>query len=293
VDRFGCRIGERLRYLCGQPAFRAHPWRVAGRCLFWEYLRWRRLDVTIRVHGDCFMRLTPPARGHGHDGVVYCFRESYEPGVGFALREGLDAGAIACDVGANIGTWTLLMSRLVGSDGRVVAFEPVPRTAARLRENLLLSHAVSCTVEELALGDTSGSADVFVPYAADRASLARESAEDYVISVQVTTLDGYWTRAGSPQISFIKIDAEGSEPRILRGAERVLRACRPTVACEVNTAKLLPMGHHPDDIYGFFERHHYGPFVWVDSLLSFSPARGRPDGDVLFKPIDMGASGAR
>ena len=283
------RLGASLRYLLDHPAFRARPVRVAGRCVRWEVLRRRRLDTTVVVHGDCSMRLTPPVRGRGHDGVVYCFREFCEPGVRAALLANLKPGFVAYDVGANIGLWTLLMSRLVGPGGNVTAFEPVPATAARLRANLALSRIDSVDVEEVALGRRPGTARVFVPAQCDRASLAPEGESDEAFEVPLVRLDEFWVQTGAPMVDFVKIDAEGSEPRILAGAERLFGECRPTVACEVNSAKLAPLGHRAGEIYEFFARHGYQACVWVDSRREFQPADGVTEGDVLFKPLRLEA----
>lgn len=278
-----CNLGS-LRYLLKHPAFRAQPLRVAGRCVRWEFLRLRALDITVRVHGDCVMKLIPPARGRGHDGVVYCFGEFYEPGVRAALLADLKPGSVAYDIGANIGLWTLLMSRLVSPTGSVTAFEPVPRTAARLRANLSLSRADSTRVEEVALGRTSGTVRVFVPTHCDRASLAPESEGDAVLDVPLMRLDDYWVQTGMPMVSFVKIDAEGSEPRILAGADQLIGECRPTVACEVNSAKLAPLGHRAGEVFEFFARHGYEAYVWVDSRRAFRPSHEMTEGDVLFRP---------
>jgi len=239
------------------------------------------------------MKLTPPVRGRGHDGVVYCFRELYEPGVRAALLAELKPGSVAYDIGANIGLWTLLMSRLVSPTGSVTAFEPVPATAARLRANLSLSRVDSACVEEVALGRMSGTASVFVPAQCDRASLAPESESDAVVEVPLLRLDDYWAQTGEPTVGFVKIDAEGSEPRILAGAKRLFGQCRPTVACEVNSAKLAPLGHRADEIYEFFARYGYGAYVWVDSRRSFLRSHDATEGDVLFRPLSERRPGAR
>lgn len=279
------RLRASLRYLLNHPAFRAQPLRVAGRCVRWDFLRLKTLDITVRVHGDCVMKLTPPTRGHGVDGLVYCFREFYEPGVRAALLADLKPGFVAYDIGANIGLWTLLMSRLVSPTGSVTAFEPVPTTAARLRANLSLSRADSARVEEVALGRTSGTARVFVPTDPGRASLAPESECDEVFDVPAMRLDDYWVQTGAPMVNFVKIDAEGSEPRILAGADQLFGECRPTVACEVNSAKLGPLGHRANEIYEFFARHGYEAYVWVDSRRAFRPSNEMAEGDVLFRPL--------
>ena len=280
---------ERLRYLRDQPGFHSQPLRVTARCIAWELRRLGGLDATLRVHDDCAMRVTPPARGHGFDGLLYCFREFYEPGVRAALLAELEPGFVAYDIGANIGLWTLLMSRLVGPTGSVTAFEPVPTTAARLRVNLLLSGARSVNVEEVALGNAQGTARIFRPMDPGRASLAPESENDEMFEVQVKTLDAHWREAGAPTVNLLKIDAEGSEPRILEGANRLFAACRPVVLCEVNPAKLSPLGHQASDIHDFFAAHDYAPYVWDDSLRRFRESVDTNDDNVLFKPINDGS----
>lgn len=282
--RYGLKAG--LRYFRNHPAFRAHPFRVIWRVVVWEFLRLGGRDVTLRVHGDCRMKIYPPARGHGFDGLLYCFRELYEPGVRAAIRAELKRGFIAYDIGANIGLWTLLMSRLVSPGGSVVAFEPVPTPAARLRENLSLSRAQSVTIEEVALGCTSGTARIFVPGGGDfgAASLAAESESDWPVDVALITLDDYWVESGAPMVDFVKIDAEGSEPRILEGGRTFFAKCRPVVHCEVSLAKLGPLGHRASDIHGFFTELGYESYVWDGSAQVFRRSNDMSEENVLFRP---------
>ena len=85
--------------------------------------------------------------------------------------------------------------------------------------------------------------------------------------------------------SWGQIDAEGSEPRILAGGERLLLECRPTVACEVNSAKLVPMAHRPSEIHEFLARLGYEAFVWINSSRAFRPSSETTEGNVLFRPL--------
>lgn len=288
--RYGPRAG--LRYFCSHPAFRAQPFRVAWRAVMWEFLRLGRRDVTLTVHGDCRMKVYPPARGHGFDGLLYCFRELYEPGVRAALLAELKPGFVAYDIGANIGLWTLLMSRLVSPGGSVVAFEPVPTPAARLRDNLSLSRAQSVTVEEVALGCTSGTARIFVPGGGDfgAASLAPESESDWPVDVALIRLDDYWAESGAPMVDFVKIDAEGSEPRILEGGRTFFARCRPVVHCEVSLAKLAPLGQRASDIHGFFAELGYESFVWDGSTQAFRQSNDMAEENVLFTSLHDAAT---
>jgi FkbM family methyltransferase len=244
--------------------------------------------VDLRVHGDCVIRLAPSERAYGHDGLVYCFREAYEPGVRAAILAGVRPGDVVLDIGAHIGLWTLLMSRLVGPSGTVTAFEPVPRSADRLRHNLSASRAGAVDVVQAALGAGHGTVRMFIPGDAGSAALAPEGPFDETLVVPMITLDEYWVGRGSPDVSFVKVDAEGSEPRILEGAGRFFRSCRPIVACEVNAGKLGAMGHDPSELFAFFARLGYRSFVWDDRSRRFRESDPVAWGDVVFRPDRRG-----
>ena len=234
------------------------------------------------MHGDCLMKLIPPKRRHAVDGAVYCFREYYEPSVLAAVLCFVDDGSIAWDVGANIGLWTLLMSRRAGGRGHVVAFEPIPTTAARLRENLGLSDAESVTVIQAALGSEAGTATMYVPYDAGQASMAAGSAEDVTYEVPISTLDEFWAAEGKPSVGFVKMDAEGSEPRILNGGSQFFRCSLPNVVCEVNSGKLAPMGHDASQIYEFFRGLGYQALAFDQESKSWETPKRDVDGDIVF-----------
>lgn len=91
-------------------------------------------------------------QGHG------LVRGTLEPGVQEALRRHVGRGAVVFDVGANLGFFALLAGRLTGPSGRVVAFEPLPESAAVAREHARLNRLEQVVVHECAVGDRSGSA---------------------------------------------------------------------------------------------------------------------------------------
>jgi FkbM family methyltransferase len=193
-------------------------------------------------------------------------------------------GDVVLDIGANIGLWTLLLSRVVGSSGMVGAFEPVPRTAARLRHNLSTSHAGAVDLVQAALGSEHGTVRLFIPRDAGSAALAPETPLDETLVVPMITLDEYWLARGTPDVSFVKVDAEGSEPRIFQGAGRFFRSCRPMVACEINKGKLGAMGHEPSELFDFFARLGYRSFVWDGRCRRFRESGPVAWGDVVFRP---------
>jgi FkbM family methyltransferase len=141
-----------------------------------------------------------------------------------ALDRLLKPGDVFVDCGANIGLWSLVAAPLVGYNGAVIAFEPNPVTAGRLREHA--SQAQVIEVHEAALADRAGEVKL------DPGlwhNVARVSSHGSV-AVPATTIDEQLTRPPTG----IKLDVEGHELAVLQGASRALDH-RPWVAIEFNT----------------------------------------------------------
>lgn len=141
----------------------------------------------------------------------------------FSDREG-----VMIDVGANLGYFSLLMAA-IRPECEVYAFEPSPPTYDRLRENLAINRTRSVEAFSLALGNSDGTLsfinDVTSP-TTNRLIKPGESSGLPVIEVDVTTLDGFLEERGVQNISFMKIDVEGFEGGVLKGAENALREKR-------------------------------------------------------------------
>ena len=141
-----------------------------------------------------------------------------------AMRAHLRPGDFFVDAGANIGIYTVLASRLVGSSGRVLAIEMMPDTAAILRRHMECNDCGNARMVQLALADLAGDAVTarVSPGKHGQASIIRADYDDKVseITVQSTTLDTLLDD-GAP-IRLIKMDLEGAEERAMQGAADVL-----------------------------------------------------------------------
>jgi FkbM family methyltransferase len=136
-------------------------------------------------------------------------------------RRVLPEGSVLLDVGANIGLYTVPASRLVGSRGRVVGFEAHPRIYGFLSSNVARNCHGNVTLENVAVGCGSGEANIVFDArnpGETRVALGEEAGE----SVPVISLDDYCMRHDLRRVDYIKIDVEGYEARVLRGAQRVL-----------------------------------------------------------------------
>lgn len=157
-----------------------------------------------------------------------------------ALRRGIRPGDTVLDIGAHHGQYAVLMSAFAGPAGTVVAFEPDPYARAVLEQNVALNPSQKAPrIEALAVSDARGEATLYSLGGNSQSSLARTGVEfdgrptAEPVRVQTETLDGYVARTGIDTPTWVKIDAEGAEGRILKGAPDLLRG-PSNVICELH-----------------------------------------------------------
>jgi FkbM family methyltransferase len=156
------------------------------------------------------------------------------------LCSGARTGTTALDVGANVGLFTVPLARAVGPAGRVVAIEPDSENVARLEANLRLNRLENVLVERVAAGDGDGEIALHVandPAFHSTVAVHAGRGVGRALRVPVTRLDTIWMRLGRPAVSTIKVDVEGAELAVLRGAEALLRETRPALLLEANTTE--------------------------------------------------------
>lgn len=177
-------------------------------------------------------------------------------------------GMTVLDVGAHQGLYTILASRRVGPLGRVFSFEPSPRERRALRVNLALNFSRNVRVEGLALGSQETTADLYIVdryytgYNSFRPPKVPQSAS--ILTVQVNTLDGWLTAARIDQVDFIKLDVEGAELSVLKGARECLAKARPVLLVEVAQIRTAAWGYDAAEIVRFLERMGYKWFEILD-----------------------------
>jgi FkbM family methyltransferase len=179
------------------------------------------------------VRAVPP--GHPHTRLLLL--GDLEVPVQEALHRTVTPGATVFDIGANIGFFALLAARLAGERGRVIAFEPVPEVAGYARA-AAVSNGVADRVDvrTQAVAEHAGTAALHVvaePSWSHLASRGRHPDTVATIDVEVVTLDGLLD-AGQPVPDVIKLDVEGAEVEVLRGAARLLREHRPALIVELH-----------------------------------------------------------
>lgn len=140
----------------------------------------------------------------------------------------LSDGSTFVDVGANIGYYTRMAARIVGSNGKVFAFEPLP-TAYRLLQRNSADLATVLPLQ-IALGNQSGTVRFYVHRSGDQSSTMDMGEARAEIKVEMKTLDSMIS--SFDRVDFIKIDVEGSELQVLQGGKETIERFEPVVQFE-------------------------------------------------------------
>jgi len=202
----------------------------------------------------------------------------------------LQPGMIVFDIGANQGLYSLLASRYVGSEGRVYAFEPASTEFAKLKRNILANGGSNVILEHSAVGSYEGNTEFYLclsgrgSYSSRRppAEDVRKAAKQRV-QVPMVTLDRYFAENHLSSCDFIKVDVEGGERDVLRGAAHVLTHQRPLVMCELADIRTLQWGYSADEIYCMLKDFRY-EWYRLSEGGRLTPAETRnsdPDGENL------------
>jgi FkbM family methyltransferase len=156
-------------------------------------------------------------------------------------------GDFVVDIGANIGWYSIIASRLVGQTGKVVAFEPDPTNLQILKKNVaLIANAAEVEIHDLALADRKSSVKLFLcPDNLGDHRLFDDGTGRDVVLVGVDTLDLLFGDVPR-RPTLVKSDTQGSEAKILRGADKLFaEAWRPVLILEFWPYGLTNSGDEP------------------------------------------------
>ena len=200
-------------------------------------------------------RLDAPLGGRLANGVmrISAKLKQAEPEL-LGLSAVVRAGDTVFDIGAAWGMYTVPLARLVGPTGRVFAFEPQPRQVAGVRRLRTLMGAEHVTATQGVLGPDRGEFTLMVPirfglpiygwaHVVEGTDPALErTTRSKLLRTPMVTVDGWMSDHGAPDPTFLKVDVEGFEPAVLRGAEAVITRSRPSLLLEIEDRHLLRYG---------------------------------------------------
>jgi FkbM family methyltransferase len=160
--------------------------------------------------------------GSGNHG---CWLGTYELSTVQRLALTVQPGMTCLDIGANVGYYTLLFSKLTGPSGRVFAFEPLPANGNYLRRHVRMNRCQNVRVFDLALTDFNGEAAFAEHENRSMGNLSNAGS----LTVHCTTLETLLRDGEIETPHVLKIDVEGAELAVLLGGRQILQAAKPFI----------------------------------------------------------------
>jgi FkbM family methyltransferase len=220
----------------------------------------RSSDNVICTRGDLVWALNL------RDGIqlsIYLFG-AFESATARTIARLLPSGGVAIDVGANIGAQTLPMARRAGDSGRVIAIEPTVWALQALRRNLDLNPRLLKTVTVHAAALVAPGERVNAEYYsswpvshAERRHAIHRGVLHSAVGSAALTLDEVVMQEGVSRLDVVKIDVDGREVRVLRGARTTLSTLRPSLVLELAPYALDENGDSLDDLVGLVREARY------------------------------------
>jgi FkbM family methyltransferase len=202
--------------------------------------------------------------------------QKYETDVVRFFQRVLTARAIAFDLGAHCGYFSLLMREGVGPEGEVHSFEPSPATFRRLSANIRRNHFENVHARQSAVGAQDGRI-ILNAYNGERAAYSTLGTPPFPdsigVEVPMTSLDQYAEQQSITQIDLLKMDVEGSELEVLKGAARLLAKCALKIMVfEVNDIRLASRATTSAALLGHLKTLNYALYD-LDEQGRLRPAK--------------------
>lgn len=165
---------------------------------------------------------------------IECGLGSYEYEKRILFEKMISKSSVVYDIGAHVGFYTLLASELVGREGKVIAFEPVPRNLKYLKRHLVINHCTNVIVIEAAVSDKFGISF----FSENPCSMIGHLSEEGNLMVKTVSIDELIKRDMIPAPDYIKIDIEGAEMLALKGAKSTLSNFSPKIFLATHSPKI-------------------------------------------------------
>lgn len=261
METFGQYVGVRWKYFLNHKTMRSDPVGTIYRVLKWMlHCAFNVPAVAKLKRWNVSMYLPAKLRRVGST-MIYIARENYEPELLY-LERFLKPGGVFVDGGANIGVYTVVASSLVGDSGKVYAFEPADESYLLLDKNIKINNQNNVKMYQLALSDKVGETKLHhIDNAPTSYSLGTDehSSDSYEV-IKTTTLDLIAENDNIDRVDVIKLDVEGAEELVLRGASTVLEKHKPVVIFEIREVAAERLGLDTFGAWEFLKQYGYKLF---------------------------------
>jgi FkbM family methyltransferase len=273
---------------------------LTGKPAVWKHVAGHLWWLESRVEANTFFGASLQVDARDDCGRFIYYFGLWEPPLTAWIQSHLKSGDCFVDVGANIGYFSVLASPLVGSTGRVVSIEAIPKTFSVLNRNLLANRLNNTRSLNIAVWDKEEVLTFFVPSdiisgvstvmperVKKRETLAQEDVLSVPCCVSAAPLSALLSKDEIKAARIIKIDVEGAEEQVTLGLGSILQSGRSDleVVMEVSTRAF-------DNIISFFRHHGFFPYHMPNDYSIVSYLAGRPPAQVKLLRLQAPPKGA-
>ena len=181
------------------------------------------------------------------------FYGNWEPTITFMFKKIIKPGMVVLDVGANMGYYTLLSAKLMKGTGKIYAFEPTSGGFKRLKTNISLNNFNNIKIENIGLSNENKKIKAKIRHSWKLDGLV-EPKED---NINMMKLDDYLQKNKINKVNFIKIDVDGYEYEVLKGAEKTLKKDKPVLCLEMGDYEGKNPGYSRQEIISLLNSLNY------------------------------------
>ncbi len=192
------------------------------------------------------------------------FFHSYEKEISGIIKRIVKPGDVCIDIGANIGGLTLIMAHIVGSHGKVIAVEPHPLIAQRLKANLELNRLNNCCIIQAAISDKEGKATLYTPpdnaFNQGLSSLSPSKLTPNQIIIDTIRGIRLTEDIDNGTCTFVKIDVEGHDLIVLKELKEIITNHRPHIIIEYSRDRWEKNGGTFEQVMEFLSDFNYSVY---------------------------------
>ena len=183
------------------------------------------------------------------------------------FKEVVKGGDVVLDLGANMGFFTLLAAKIVGTKGRVYAFEPNPTNYNLLIKNIELNGYDNVLATQKAVSNKSGKVKLYLCEDDIGNSTIYEYGEErQTIEIETVALDSFF-KGKENHIDVIKMDVEGAEMAAFLGMDQIIRENKDIkIFCELYPVLMKAMGYSPEEFVGKLLHDYHFTVAPIDYL---------------------------
>jgi FkbM family methyltransferase len=185
---------------------------------------------------------------------------TYELPIQNIFSQHLHQGNVFYDIGANVGFFSIIAARLVGSTGQVYAFEPGEGNANSIRHNARLNNFSQIEVIQKAVSDTPGEGELLLAqYSGGHALATADAPPDLAgkVTVELVTIDDLIAQNQIKPPNFVKVDIEGAELDALRGMTETIKQYKPIIIYEIDDGDRVAYQRKYQELESFLQSLGY------------------------------------